>query len=201
MKKTNSLKEAAQMKRVGLVACALALLGFAAPAFAAPYDPEVGYQYQSQDGYEYQYPSGTQVEPVSSERQDEVPAEPEKQKQTKTSPNNEKASLIVTVEKDVVNRQDGKISLREAIVYAKDGDTITFSRDLQGKTINVNPRLGALVVNKSIKIDASGLGNLGSSTSGITLNGGWKTRILQLSSKKSLEIVSVDFEKGSAVPP
>ena len=200
MKKTNSLKEAAQMKRVGLVACALALLGFAAPAFAAPYDQQPGYEYQSQDDYGYQYPSGNPLEYEDSELHDESLPEPQEQpKQTKTSPNNEEPSKFVTVAKDIVNRQDKKISLREAIAYAKDGDRITFSPDLQGQTINVDPKLGAIIVNKSITIDAAGLGNLGSSTSGLTLSGGFKTRILQLSSKKTLEIIGVDFEKGAAL--
>ncbi|MBO7725759.1 MAG: hypothetical protein J6S40_04770, partial [Thermoguttaceae bacterium] len=49
--------------------------------------------------------------------------------------NAEEPSIIVTTTDDTENDSDGKISLREAIYNAYEGDTITFVKELAGKTI------------------------------------------------------------------
>ncbi|MEL6930133.1 MAG: choice-of-anchor Q domain-containing protein, partial [Cyanobacteria bacterium J06600_6] len=49
---------------------------------------------------------------------------------------------------------DGDLSLREAIAAAESGDTITFSSNLNGSTINLS--LGELVIDKNLTIDGLG---------------------------------------------
>ncbi|MBQ2620532.1 MAG: hypothetical protein IJF84_04275 [Thermoguttaceae bacterium] len=76
-------------------------------------------------------------------------------------------STIVTTLNDVVDSTDGLISLREAILYASSGDTITFDSSLNGSTIMLNQSdgFGALSIDKAVTIDASSL------SSGLTING------------------------------
>lgn len=74
-----------------------------------------------------------------------------------------KPAWTVTTASDVVDDNDGLISLREAISKAKDGETVVFDSALSGGTITLSPRLGGLRISKSIAIDATSIG-------GITIN-------------------------------
>ncbi|MBR4103527.1 MAG: hypothetical protein IKK39_05620, partial [Thermoguttaceae bacterium] len=49
----------------------------------------------------------------------------------------EAASTVVTITADVVDAYDGEISLREALAYAKSGETVSFAEDLRGQTITL----------------------------------------------------------------
>ncbi|MBQ9127533.1 MAG: hypothetical protein IJY15_07220, partial [Thermoguttaceae bacterium] len=68
-------------------------------------------------------------------------------------------SLVVTTNSDVVDEMDGKISLREAILYAETdatlGNAITFAPSLRGATITLTS--GQLEISQGLKIDASAL--------------------------------------------
>ena len=79
----------------------------------------------------------------------------------------ESPTTIVTTLSDVVDSFDDLISLREAILYASSGDTITFDSSLNGSTITLNQSdgFGVLSIDKAISIDASAL------SSGLTING------------------------------
>ncbi|MBR5709363.1 MAG: hypothetical protein IKX40_01260 [Thermoguttaceae bacterium] len=79
----------------------------------------------------------------------------------------ETPSTVVTTLSDVVDPFDYLISLREAILYASSGDTITFDSSLNGSTITLNQSdgFGALSIDKAVSIDASAL------SSGLTING------------------------------
>ncbi|MBR0239208.1 MAG: hypothetical protein IJQ39_14025 [Thermoguttaceae bacterium] len=76
-------------------------------------------------------------------------------------------STVVTTLNDAVDSTDGLISLREAILYASSGDTVTFDSSLNGSTITLNQSegFGSLSIDKSVSIDASAL------SSGLTING------------------------------
>ena len=91
-------------------------------------------------------------------------------------------SLVVTTEQDVVNANDGLISLREAFnllntrktFYGE--TTITFDASLSGKTITLSSKLGAVTTGMTINGDIDGDGN-----ADITINGGGKYRFFDLS--------------------
>ena len=58
-------------------------------------------------------------------------------------------NLLVTTPLDVADPDDGILSLREALLGAKqsaDGDVIQFDESLAGATIQLDPALGSLVV-------------------------------------------------------
>ena len=74
---------------------------------------------------------------------------------------------VVTTELDIVDRTDGLISLRESILYAAPGDTVTFDAGLKGRTITLDG--SELRIKKSLSIDASSIG-------GITVNANNKSR-------------------------
>ncbi|WDI32475.1 choice-of-anchor Q domain-containing protein [Hyphococcus flavus] len=63
----------------------------------------------------------------------------------------EAGSLIVTTLDDVVDSLDGETSLREAIAFAENGDTITFDASISGGTINLSG--GSLVLSGNITVD------------------------------------------------
>ncbi|MBR0224461.1 MAG: fibronectin type III domain-containing protein, partial [Thermoguttaceae bacterium] len=119
-------------------------------------------------------------------------------KAVKTKTGSETPSTTVTTYEDVVNANDGKISLREAItLYANAGDTVTFAPALKDEAITLDPELGPINVGKNITIDASNLYSTESSTSGVTLNGDAATRIMEVaSSVDCLTIIGVRFENG-----
>ena len=60
----------------------------------------------------------------------------------------ETASTVVTITDDIVDAYDGKISLREAIMYAEAGDTITFAAGIT--TVNLSRDLA---ISTSLTID------------------------------------------------
>ncbi|MDO4586065.1 MAG: choice-of-anchor Q domain-containing protein, partial [Planctomycetia bacterium] len=80
--------------------------------------------------------------------------------------------LVVDSIEDVIDPNDGKTTLREAIANANEGDTITFVSTLNGKTITLNGT--QLEIVKGITIDASDLSN------GITIDADAKSRVFFL---------------------
>ncbi len=98
--------------------------------------------------------------------------------------NVEEPSTVVTTLSDIVDDVDGLISLREAVLYAADGDTVTFDRSLAGGTVTLGGT--QLEIAKRIGFDASSIGGItidaagqsrvfcvaaGSSDAPVTLNG------------------------------
>lgn len=75
----------------------------------------------------------------------------------------EAPSTMVTTRLDVVNPNDGQISLREAVSYANGGATITFASGLDGMTLSLSN--GAITIDKDLVIDASNL------KAGLTIDG------------------------------
>ena len=79
------------------------------------------------------------------------------------------AGLVVTTLADVVNADDGVVSLREALASATAGDTVTFG--VSG-TIVLDSTLGTLQVNAGITIDGTG--------AGITVDGNDAVRVFTI---------------------
>lgn len=70
----------------------------------------------------------------------------------------ETPSSIVTTTFDIVDETDGLISLREAILYASAGETVTFDPSLSSRTITLG---GAeLTIDKDLTIDATDIGGV-----------------------------------------
>ncbi|MBO7725389.1 MAG: hypothetical protein J6S40_02880 [Thermoguttaceae bacterium] len=84
----------------------------------------------------------------------------------------ETPSTVVTTNLDIINLLDNLISLREAIYYAEEGDTVTFDSSLSGQTITLSGT--QLEIDKGITIDASSIG-------GITINADGKSRVFYVS--------------------
>ena len=80
----------------------------------------------------------------------------------------ETPSTVVTTELDVIDFTDGLISLREAILYAAPGETVTFDASLTGCTITLGG--SELRIDKSLSIDADSVG-------GITVNANGGSRV------------------------
>ena len=96
----------------------------------------------------------------------------------------ETPSIIVNTEEDSFDRLDNKISLREALSYAEDGDAITFADSLKGKTITLG---GAqLTVNKAIAIDARSLWDDVNDAPGLTISGNGASRVIDAAADLSL---------------
>ncbi|MBQ2791003.1 MAG: DUF642 domain-containing protein, partial [Thermoguttaceae bacterium] len=106
----------------------------------------------------------------------------------------ETPSLVVTTNLDAVDAYDGKISLREAILYAETnaalGDTITFAASTKGKTITLN---GAdLEVNRAgLKIDASSLYDAATETPGVTIDADGRSRGFNVKAGTKAEPVTI----------
>ncbi len=83
----------------------------------------------------------------------------------------ETPSTTITTPEDVFDRTDGEISLREAIYYAGDvhSPTVTFEASLDGATVTLAG--SALIIDKSLTIDATALDTL-------AVDGDAKTRVL-----------------------
>lgn len=79
-------------------------------------------------------------------------------------------SLVVTSLSDTADSSDGIVSLREAIAYAEEGETVTFDPSLSGGTITLGDY--ALTITKRISVDASALAD------GISVSAGGKHRVL-----------------------
>lgn len=88
------------------------------------------------------------------------------------------ASNVVTTLDDIIDRNDGVVSLREAIMFAEQrqtgNHTVTFDSSLSGGTITLDANLGPIVLNDCITIDASSLAD------GITISGDNKTGIFAI---------------------
>ena len=78
----------------------------------------------------------------------------------------ESPSTIVTTLDDVVDAYDGLISLREAVVYANSGDTVTFDASLNNGTITLCGE--QLEVGKELAIDASSLESITIDAAGLS---------------------------------
>ena len=104
----------------------------------------------------------------------------------------ETPSTVVTTVLDVADETDGLISLREAILYAAAGDTVTFDPSLASRTIVLD---GAdLVIDKNLSIDASAL-------SGITIDGNYMNRIFTLrnaSGRVTVSLTALAIRSGRA---
>ncbi|MBQ9873073.1 MAG: right-handed parallel beta-helix repeat-containing protein [Thermoguttaceae bacterium] len=86
-------------------------------------------------------------------------------------------------------------SLRYALDYARNGETITFADALKGQTIVLD---GAqLIASKSILIDATSLWDSASDAPGITISGANATRILS-SFGNDLKLKGLRFTQGAA---
>ena len=118
---------------------------------------------------------------------------------TKPGTVQETPSTVVTTELDVVNSNDGLISLREAVaIYSQGGDTITFDSSLRGKTIELDASRGQLYVNKNLTIDASNLYNSSAQSPGLSISGGDATRILWLAQNNKLVLKGLEFTRGKS---
>ncbi|MBO7725218.1 MAG: hypothetical protein J6S40_02015, partial [Thermoguttaceae bacterium] len=90
------------------------------------------------------------------------------------------------------NSTDDQISLREAVAYAEEGDTVTFAPELAGKTILLNG--SEIQITKGIAVDAAGIG-------GITIDAGGKSRVFYISGgtqNTPVELTSLAITGGSA---
>ena len=108
----------------------------------------------------------------------------------------ESPSVIVTTELDALDFYDGEISLREAIGYVGTsglGTTITFSGDLDGKTIVLGG--SSLQVDRALTIDASTLAG------GLTIDAAGKSGVLNISADENehVELIGLSIVGGSAV--
>jgi hypothetical protein len=92
-------------------------------------------------------------------------------------------TITVTTNSDIVDESDDQISLREALLYANDGDTIVFAADLAGQKITLSG--GALEITKWITIDATSIG-------GITVDANKESRVLYVNSESKSLIVELN---------
>jgi CSLREA domain-containing protein len=117
------------------------------------------------------------------------------------------AVIVVTTAQDEVGGDDGKISLREAIMAANTNaavfeapagsaglDTIRFAPDLAGKMINLNSELGPLTVTESLTLVGLGAKQL-------TISGNTNSRIFDLapadaSQKYKVTLTGVTLTNG-----
>ena len=104
----------------------------------------------------------------------------------------EAPSLTVTTSSDVFDPTDHLTSLREAIFYAADGDTVTFDSSLRGETIVLNG--SELLIEKSITVDASCIG-------GITINADSESRVFCVDGQTAdtrIELIGLTITGGYA---
>ena len=100
----------------------------------------------------------------------------------------ESPSIIVTTHDDVVDPTDGLISLREAIMYAQDGDAITFDTSLYGQTITLNG--SELLIDKSITIDAADMN--------ITIDANQRSRVFYIEEGAEVTLMELTITNGYA---
>ena len=108
--------------------------------------------------------------------------------------------LVVTTLVDGYDWSDGYTSLREAIYLAgtRSGSlyyeqTITFDGSLAGGTINVDPSLGNLLIDKDVVIDASSLYNSETGAVGITVSGAGRSRVFMVAGPADADAISVEL--------
>ena len=89
---------------------------------------------------------------------------------------------VVTTDLDIVDVTDDLISLREAIFYANEGDTVTFDNNLAGGTITLSGN--QLGIYSGITIDATSIG-------GITIDADRKSRVFYVSGGHTLAPVKL----------
>lgn len=109
----------------------------------------------------------------------------------------ETPSTIVTTNEDVINPADNQISLREAIIYARElNQDVTFSETLTDTTFILNA--GELVIEESITIDARTFGD-------ITLDADHSSRIIYVTgnttqlSLYNINLFNGDDDKGAGI--
>ena len=105
-------------------------------------------------------------------------------------------ALVVTSAADVVDANDGVLTLREALTSAESGALITFDASLKGKTIALDPELGQLTTSKSLTIDASNLWDATTSAPGLAISGQGASGILYLAGSADVEINGITFTNG-----
>lgn len=107
--------------------------------------------------------------------------------------------LVVTTSDDVVDANDGLLSLREAVALANagaDADTIVFNSILSGKTITLNAGLGELVLTQDVTIDGD---TNGDNKADITISGGDATRIFfQNTAGVDVTLASLTLANGAS---
>ena len=108
--------------------------------------------------------------------------------------------LVVTTLADGYDWSDGLTSLREAIYLAGTPSgslyyesTITFDGSLAGGTINVDPSLGNLLIDKDVVIDASSLYNSETGAVGMTVSGAGRSRVFMVAGPADADAISVEL--------
>lgn len=76
--------------------------------------------------------------------------------QIQATRNVEAPSTVVTTSLDRINDTDGVISLREAILYARDGETVTFASSMANKKISLTG--GTIHIDSAVSVDATTCG-------------------------------------------
>ncbi|MBO5436492.1 MAG: leucine-rich repeat domain-containing protein, partial [Thermoguttaceae bacterium] len=89
---------------------------------------------------------------------------------TKKPLEKEAGSLIVNTTMDVVDAYDGVTSIREAISFAKEGETVTFDESMRDQTIVLNGT--QLSLTKAVSLDAGDLN--------VTLDGDGKSGVIYI---------------------
>ncbi len=85
----------------------------------------------------------------------------------------------MTTNLDVVDANDGVLSLREAIEQAETGSTITFAAKLKGETITLSGT--QLEITKGLTVDASALYDATTQAPGVTVDANQKSRVFNVS--------------------
>ena len=104
----------------------------------------------------------------------------------------ETPSTVVTTLDDTVNAYDDLISLREAIDYAQDGDTVTFA--VSGAIVLSGTQLN---LNKSISVDATSVWDSQNDAPGITVDGDGKSRVF-LATGASTALKGIKITNGNS---
>lgn len=81
------------------------------------------------------------------------------------------------------------VSLREALAFTPPGGTVTFDPVVSGATI---PFVEEFVIDKDLVVDASSL------SGGLAMDGGFTTRLFQIASGRSVEMIALTFANGDA---
>ena len=104
----------------------------------------------------------------------------------------EDPSLTVTTALDIVDDTDFQTSLREAILYAKLGDTVTFDAALAGETIVLDG--SELFIGEAISIDATAIG-------GMTIDGAGRSGVFNVAAgteSAPVKLMNLNITGGSS---